>query len=40
MAVGESKVREEIQNCVSMHAVFTDVGFLKKSQTNLISSNG
>jgi hypothetical protein len=40
MTVGESKVREEIQNCISMHAVFGDVSILKKNKINLISSNG
>ena len=36
MAVGESNVREEIKNCISMHVVLVDVGFLKNSKIKFI----
>jgi hypothetical protein len=39
MAVSESNVLEEIRNCVSMYAVFADVGLLKKHKIKLTGWN-
>ena len=40
IAVGESNVREEIRNCISMYVVTADVGLLKNNMIKLIGWNG
>jgi hypothetical protein len=40
MAFGESNVREEIRNFISMYVVTADVGLLKNNKIILIGWNG
>jgi len=38
--LGENNVREEISNCISMHAACADVGLSKNNKKNPISQIG